>query len=217
MERSEQINELAAALAKAQGAMGGAVKGNINPAFRSKYADLASCWDAIREPFSANGLSVTQCLSSVEGGVNCMTMLMHTSGQWIASDLSIPVDKTNAHGYGSAATYSRRFSLQAMCGISPVDDDANAAVAAPATERINPVQNALGDWGAQHPEEMESLKNLAAELVQIIEIDKNEKGGFLHLQEQKLDNEQKLALWSLLSVNSKTRSALKREGDKARQ
>jgi hypothetical protein len=85
----------------------------------------------------------------------------------------------------------------------------------PKEKVINPVANALGDWGEQHPHEMDELRELAAVLVQMVEIDGNSLGAFEHVVSQNLDNEQKLALWSILSVNSKTRSALKKE-EKAR-
>ena len=130
MNRSEQINELAAALAKAQGAIKGAVKGSLNPAYKSKYADLQALFDAIREPFASNGLAVVQGISSADNGVECCTMLMHSSGQWISESLFIPADKHNAHGYASAATYAKRVSLAGIsgCASTDQDDDGNAAV-----------------------------------------------------------------------------------------
>lgn len=76
---------------------------------------------------------------------------------------------------------------------------------------VSPVKNALGDWPAQHPEEMESLRDLAALLVQMIEIDGNPYGAYEHVLDQNLENDQKLALWDVLAPNSKTRSALKKE------
>ena len=209
MERSEQINELATALSKAQGMMEGAIKDSRNPHFNSKYADLASCWDAIRGPLSSNGLSVVQFLSSVDGGVSCQTMLMHSSGQWMSSDFFIPVDKTNAHGYGSAATYSRRFSLQAICGIAPVDDDGNAAAAAEPQKRINPLENAMAGEPELAPEVMEVLKELTMDLVELIEVKKDDTSGFKKFNDANLDNEQKMTLWKLLgSEHSKTRNTL---------
>jgi len=141
MQRSEQINELATALSKAQGEIKGAIRGDINPAFRSKYADLQSVWEAIRGPFTKHGLSVVQGLSSAEGGVECNTMLLHSSGQWISESLFIPADKHNAHGFGSAATYARRFSLQGIAGVAPVDDDGNAAAEATPPVPANPWTN----------------------------------------------------------------------------
>ncbi len=141
MRTSEQINELADALAKAQGAIEGAIKGNVNPAFRSKYADLGAVWDAIREPLSAAGIAVVQGLESSAEGVICTTKLVHKSGQWIESVFAVPVGKKDAQGYGSAATYCRRYSLMAMVGIAPVDDDGNEAVkSAPQTRQEAPQQ-----------------------------------------------------------------------------
>lgn len=128
MNHSENINEIASALAKAQAAIEGAVKGNVNPAFRSKYADLGAVWDAIREPLSAASIAVVQGLERTESGVACTTLLAHSSGQWIRDTFEVPVTKQDAQGFGSAATYCRRYSLMAMVGIAPVDDDGNGAV-----------------------------------------------------------------------------------------
>jgi hypothetical protein len=129
MEMSATIAALAEALAKAQAEIEGAVKGSVNPHFRSRYADLGAVWDAVREPLTKHGLSVVQGLSSEAGGgyVSCKTMLLHSSGEWIASTFTVPVGKMDAQGFGSAATYARRYSLQGITGIAPVDDDANDA------------------------------------------------------------------------------------------
>ncbi len=130
MEKSDNINELATALAKAQGAMKGAKKDSDNPFFKSKYADLASCWDAIREPFSANGLSITQLTEqSPDLMVIVETVLMHSSGQWVSSRLAMKPVKSDPQGLGSCLTYCRRYGISAACGISFLgeDDDANAA------------------------------------------------------------------------------------------
>lgn len=127
MQTSEQINELATALAKAQGEITGALKDSANPFFKSKYADLASCWDACREALSKNGLSVLQSPHVDAEGLTVTTMLMHSTGQWIRNDLKvIPKDDT-PQGIGSALTYARRYALTALVGIAQVDDDGNAA------------------------------------------------------------------------------------------
>lgn len=132
MQRSEQLNELAPALSKAQGEMEGAAKGKENPHFRQKYADLGAVWDAIREPLANHGLSVTQWMRSAGGedrhAVEVETLLLHASGQFISDTFAVPVSKIDAQGYGSACTYARRYALMAAVGIAPVDDDANAAV-----------------------------------------------------------------------------------------
>jgi hypothetical protein len=128
MITSEQINELAAALAKAQGQIQGAVKDSTNPAFKSRYADLASVWDACRVALSLNGLAVLQGPALVGQGVSVTTRLLHSSGQWAESTLVLPMDKATAQGAGSAITYARRYALAAMVGVAPDDDDdGNAA------------------------------------------------------------------------------------------
>ena len=133
MTRSEQINELATALAKAQGEMKGAAKDSENPHFRSKYADLASVREACLGALTKHGLSVPQFprLTSVGEGqwlVEVETTLLHTSGQWMTDTLAVPVTKVDAQGVGSAITYARRYALAAVTGVAPEDDDANAAV-----------------------------------------------------------------------------------------
>ena len=132
MNKSESIAGLAAALAKAQGQMKGAVKDSANPFFKSKYADLASVVEAIRAAFSANGLSYIQTVEpSEKDEVRVETTLLHSSGEWISCGvLSLPVSKVDAQGYGSALTYARRYSLSAAVGVAPEDDDGNAASAA---------------------------------------------------------------------------------------
>ena len=129
MQHSEQINELAAALAKAQGEVEGAAKTSANPHFKSKYADLAACWDACRGPLSRNGLAIVQMPSHEEGVATVTTILTHSSGQWIRSEVSVKPAKPDAQGLGSAITYLRRYALMAVVGIAPEDDDGNAAVA----------------------------------------------------------------------------------------
>jgi hypothetical protein len=126
MMQSEQINELAAALAKAQGAIKGATKDTANPFFKSKYADLASVWDACRAELTANGLSIIQTTDDSQG-VTVVTTLAHSSGQWIRGRLTMRPVKDDPQGIGSAITYARRYALAAMVGVAPEDDDGNAA------------------------------------------------------------------------------------------
>jgi hypothetical protein len=128
METSNEIAELAKALAKAQGQIQNAAKNAKNPAFKSSYAKLDACWDACREPLSSNGLSVVQLIGSEENRLTCTSILLHESGQFIKSVFSITPVNQNPQGFGSAATYARRYTLQALVGIAPdEDDDGNAA------------------------------------------------------------------------------------------
>jgi ERF superfamily protein len=134
MRTSEQINEIAAAMATAQGNIKPAMKDATNPAFRSKYADLSAIWEAIRGPLAANKIAVWQEAELTEAGVAVTTRLAHASGQWVEfGPLTVPCSKRDAHGVGSATTYAKRYAIAAVVGVvSDDDDDGNAAVQKPA-------------------------------------------------------------------------------------
>ena len=127
MNKSETIIELAKAMAKAQGEMGGAHKGKNNPFFKSKYADLGAVIEAVKEPFSNNGLSYVQFPIEDSRRVGVETILMHESGEWMSNQFTVQLSKQDAQGAGSAITYCRRYGLQAVAGIPSEDDDGNAA------------------------------------------------------------------------------------------
>lgn len=127
MQHSEHLNELGAALAKAQAQVKGAAKSSANPFFKSSYADLSSVWDACREALTSNGLSVVQLPGFAEGIATLDTILLHSSGQWISGTAGAPLGKQDAQGVGSAITYLRRYALAAVASVSPEDDDGNAA------------------------------------------------------------------------------------------
>ena len=130
-EKSETIGKLAEALVKAQSQMKPAIKDSDNPYFKSKYADLASIWDAVRVPLTSNGLCVTQTTDKLEGSsaVTIITILIHISGEWISGSLTLTPVKADPQGVGAAITYGRRFGLSAITGIcsEDEDDDGNAA------------------------------------------------------------------------------------------
>ncbi len=134
MAKSEQINELALALSKVQGEIEGAIKDAMNPHFKSKYADLTSCWESCRQQLTKYGIAVIQSNSDNETQLCLTTTLIHSSGQWIDGTLRMDREITdrnntkrnmNAQEIGSALTYFRRYSLCSMVGICPEDDDAN--------------------------------------------------------------------------------------------
>jgi len=133
------LKEIYGALAKAQAKFEAALKGSQNPQFRSKYAALDACVDAVRAPLNEQGIFLTQPVKSVEGGVIVETIFCHSSGEVFRSgELFVPVSKHDAQGYGSALTYARRYSLLAACGVAPEDDDANAAVGRPTQKAPKP-------------------------------------------------------------------------------
>lgn len=128
MYQSEQINEIAIALAKVQAVLEAAEKNSTNTVGgggKKKYADIAAVYSAIREPLSNNGLSIAQTMRPSDPGTVCVrTMLMHESGQWISGECVLPWDRQGGpQGAGSAITYARRYSLSAMIGVVSEDDD----------------------------------------------------------------------------------------------
>ena len=204
MNRSEQINELANALCKAQSQMKHADKDATNPAFKSKYATLASVIDAVRAPLANHGLAFTQLPSETESGVAVETVLLHTSGQWISSSLTVPSGKTTAHGVGAAITYAKRYGLAAMCGISAeTDDDGNVATKSAEPRRSNSVaRTTVEETGAKVDESR--LMDIVISLRESLAIDDG-----LGVQEVwgELDNDTKTVVWTRL--DSKERSRIK--------
>jgi len=121
--QSQDIGKLAEALGKAQAEMGAAKKDAKNPFFKSDYATLASCIAAGNPALNKNGLSVTQLPGSSNGNVSVDTVLMHISGQWVRSSISVKPPKTDPQALGSCLTYLRRYSYSAIIGQATADDD----------------------------------------------------------------------------------------------
>lgn len=146
MNRSESIAQIAPALVAAQGQFGPIVKDGKNPAFRSKYATLDGIMAAIRPALVANGLAVVQGAVHPETdggklvGLTVESVLVHTSGEWMATVVPVPVAKSDAHGLGSALSYGRRYGISALLALTTdEDDDGNAAARPP--QRQDPRQD----------------------------------------------------------------------------
>ena len=158
MKTSESLSKISAALLEAQRAITFASKDASNPAFKnSKYADLPSVIDAIKPALNESGIAFLQTFSPSDAGfIAVTTRLMHESGEWIEDTATIPLPKCDPQGYGSAATYGRRYSLAAITGLYQDDDDGNAASGpktAPKVARVTErqaetLQKLAGDVGA---------------------------------------------------------------------
>lgn len=160
IEMSADIGKLAAALNKAQGEMGSAMKDAANPHFRSKYATLEAVVEVAKPSLVKHGIAYTQAPGAiVDGSLEMTTMLMHgESGQWIRSTLHVPLGKRDAQGVGSAISYARRYSLMSVLGIPAEDDDGAAAVEPPRQQKAqkqekpaapapdNPFADEATDW-----------------------------------------------------------------------
>lgn len=135
---SATVGDLAKALAAAQAELEPAKKEAVNPHFKSRYADLSACWDAVRGPLARHGLAVSQ-LPSLDGDVvRLTTMLLHTSGEFIGSDAAVRLGKHDAPSVGSALTYLRRYALSAIVGLSTEDDDGAHAMVATQAQAPRP-------------------------------------------------------------------------------
>ena len=139
MKKSKQIEQLAAALCKAQAEMAGAKKTAKNPFFKSTYANLEEVIHCIRQPFADNGLSFMQFPLADEDRAGVETIILHSSGEWISNKLMLKCSKVDPQGMGSAITYARRYGLQAAVGLPSEDDDGNAATGSPKAKSLKGV------------------------------------------------------------------------------
>jgi len=140
------MKNIATALVKAQKAFGPALKSSTNPHFKSRYADLSACVEAVIEGLNEAGIALIQRTSEDMNGVTVETVFIHESGEMLeCGKLHVPASKQDPQGYGSALTYARRYSLMAACGIAPEDDDGNAATRKTVIEKPSVNENALVD------------------------------------------------------------------------
>lgn len=168
-EGSMTKSNIAKAFVAAQKGFAPALKTSTNPHFKSKYADLAACVEAVIDSLNANGIALVQHTHECDGGVMVETVFLHESGESMSGGkLFVPASKHDAQGYGSALTYARRYSIQAACGIAPEDDDGNAATKnAPQQHKGKPytsqdLQTTLDYVGvAESPKALHNLYNQA--------------------------------------------------------
>ena len=183
------MKNIAIAFVKAQRDFAPALKTSTNPHFKSKYADLAACVEAVIDALNTNGIAMIQRTHDDQTGVTVETVFIHESGETIESGrLHVPAAKNDPQGYGSALTYARRYSLMAACGIAPEDDDGNSASSKPKNQTLT--DSAVADFVAtiSGSETMDVLKNAFAEAYRAAEIalDDKAKASF-----EKAKNERK--------------------------
>lgn len=142
---SEKIDQIAIALTKVQGKLRPAAKDARNPFFDARYASIAAVWEACRNLLAENDLAVSQIMEPVDGTPHLSTLLIHSSGQWLKSQMPILPKKQDPQSFGSALTYARRYGLAAIVGVVSDDDDGNQAskpvtkpVARPANNNSKP-------------------------------------------------------------------------------
>lgn len=170
------MKEVATALAKAQLKFGKALKNAENPHYKRRYADLASCLEAVTTALNEEGLALVQQAHDAEHGVAIETIVYHTTGESISfGKLFVPVSKNDAQGYGSALTYARRYGVM-LLGIAPEDDDGEAASKAPPKPirkartkeilegvlmSVNTTEDLTLVWKGMTPDERDQVRDLA--------------------------------------------------------
>lgn len=178
----EVCNEIAAALAKAQTEMGNPAFDSQNPHFRSKFASLAAVRNAVIPVLAKHGIACVQNITTGDNTILCTTTLLHSSGQAIAfGPLTLPVAKADAQGFGSAATYARRYALMAVAGVVGDDDDDGNAAVSPAKngngaakitkEQAEKLRALIGEVGADQARFMKYLKVDSLEAIPAVAFD----------------------------------------------
>ena len=214
MNKSDCINELSAALVKAQTALEGVAKDKANPFFKSKYADLSSVVGALKDPLTKNGLAYTQVMHDADNAAKVETVIIHSSGEWLSCGIiSVPVSKHDAQGYGSALTYARRYSLSAAFGVAPEDDDGNAAAkaapdpvaAAVAKANVKPLSDAKGNLTAEQVKKVEAVAGKVADWM----INDSIADAVMEKSNAALDADETVYFWTLF--DSKEKSAMTKE------
>ena len=118
------MKELFSALARAQKQMKNPLLDGVNPHFKSQYATLGACLDAIREPLASNGLALVQMPQILEGRFVLTTKILHESGEELSFDYPLNIHEASTpQQVGSAITYARRYSMCAAMAIVGDEDE----------------------------------------------------------------------------------------------
>lgn len=203
MRTSREIDKIAPAFLAAQKAMQGAPKSATNPHFKSKYPDLATVIEAVKEPLNAVGIGFLQTITNDTTGVMVETTLLHESGQWLAETQYLPVPQQTPQAFGSGITYAKRYGLQSMCGLPSEDDDGERA-SQPEKEnahRVEPLSNADKRKPIKEAKDelderqQKELADLATELTDMIRAGED---AFARFESKTLSDGQKMELWGLM-------------------
>lgn len=203
------MKQIATALVKAQKQFQPALKTSTNPHFRSRYADLSACVEAVIDALNANGIYLLQKNYDCADGVMVETVFVHESGEMLECGIvHFPAVKKDPQGYASALTYARRYSLMASCGIAPEDDDGNAA-----SKPVAKISATQGAWEALKPDRQAVVQNVLDAIMEKVAAD--DMYGAYEEYIGIEDGDEKIALWSKL--DSKVRSAIKKQAELAKE
>ena len=160
MTEHSAMSALYEALAKAQSGMGALAKdakGNFG-----KYATLASVIEVVLPPLSEQGIAVIQMPETSADGMTLVTLLCHKAGGVIRTELTMKPAQNTPQGIGSTITYARRYSLMAIAGVAPDDDDGTAGSASAKTIKVTDADRSdANDW-IECMDQCQSVDELAA-------------------------------------------------------
>lgn len=203
------MKNIATALVKAQKQFQPALKTSTNPHFRSRYADLSACVEAVIDALNANGIYLLQKNYDCADGVMVETVFVHESGEMLECGIvHFPAVKKDPQGYASALTYARRYSLMASCGIAPEDDDGNAA-----SKPVTKISATQGEWEKLTPDRQAVVQSVLDAIMERVVADDiyGAYENYTGIENQ----DEKIALWSKL--DSKVRSAIKKQAELAKE
>lgn len=194
MKMSDSTDKIFAALSKMQSELTNASKAKQGHGY--KYADLAECIETARTPLADNGLAVSQLMGNAEGGTTLITMLTHSSGQYISSEFTMKeavlqggAGKNPAQAMGASITYMRRYAFAAIIGLAQEDDDAkdvrerkqqmnyNPADDIAKAQSIHSEKELVAFWNSlpAHAQNNERLKNVLTSVKQEIAAQKQQE------------------------------------------
>lgn len=164
MKTSTEITNIAKSLLEAQKKITFAAKDSTNPHYKSKYANLEGVIEAVKGPLNDNGIVFIQTFSDAAPGyIAITTRLLHVSGEWVEDTTSIPLQKNDAQGYGSSATYGRRYFLSAITGLFQADDDGEEGSKSHHNSNTTPVKATPSNAASDAPRAGNSTAQLAAD------------------------------------------------------
>lgn len=199
------MKNIATALVKAKQAFGPVLKSKDNPFFKSKFADLSACLNAVDDACLAAGIALYQETSEDATGVTVETVFLHESGESLrCGKFHVPAAKQDPQGYGSALTYARRYSLMAACGIASEDDDGNAASRSQSA-RISPTMGVMDTLSSARQAVINDCADAMRERYAADDV-----MAAYEIYIDITDVEEKTALWGALQSDSKLRSAIKK-------
>jgi hypothetical protein len=203
MQTSQEIDKLSEALFGLQGKLKPITRSKVvkTGKYEFRYAPLDAIMEMLAPLMQSAGLMVAQ---GVDADV-LTTRLMHTSGQWMQSETFLNREHASMQGFGGEVTYKRRYALSALLGI--VSDEDNDVPKVTARGALTDAMDSLST----------RKQNMVTDLAEVIK-EKHAEGheiGAYEEYQSLTDNEEIMALWSLLPSN--VRSSIKKlaEADKA--